>query len=203
MPWIKVSEGTIHDLPSTEKYPISIYYRLLLPTLIPSYLKKIIYLDADLIIRGARLWDADQDGKSTLAVPNLCQRTMGMVRHIDRLRLGIAPSSKYSNADVLIIDLEKWRSASISEKSIHYIEQHADTYSSLIRMPSMWCWLTRRETWIRDGIRCMYCTPIQPGGGAPMVNRFSGWYAMIRSSFTLRRPDGAGATPFGCAAGED
>lgn len=127
--WVKVSEETLKKLPTSKKYPISIYYRLLLPEIIPETYRRIIYLDADLVIEGdvARLWDMDDGGRYTLAVPNLCQRTMAMVRHVDHERLGIDPHCKYYNAGVLVINLDRWRTGNVARKSIRYVEENSDT----------------------------------------------------------------------------
>lgn len=127
--WVQPSQAILDNLPVSEKYPVSIYYRLLLPQIVPNHIKKIIYLDADLVVRGniGTLWDVPSDDYYALAVLNLCQRTMAMVKHLDHEKFGIAPDCKYFNTGVLVINLEKWRSDAIPEQAIKFLEANADS----------------------------------------------------------------------------
>jgi lipopolysaccharide biosynthesis glycosyltransferase len=126
--WVQPSQHILDKLPVSEKYPISIYYRLLLPQIVPDHIRKIIYLDADLVVKGniAQLWDLPLDEYYALAVPNLCQRTMAMAKHLDHEKYGISPDCKYFNTGVLVINLEKWRSDHISEQAINFLEANTD-----------------------------------------------------------------------------
>jgi lipopolysaccharide biosynthesis glycosyltransferase len=56
--WIKPSTEILNNLPVFKQYPLAVYYRLLLPTIIPSTFKRVIYLDVDWVVEGdlAQLW---------------------------------------------------------------------------------------------------------------------------------------------------
>lgn len=126
--WTKTSEAWFENLPVSEKYPVSIYYRLLLPRIVSDSVKKIIYLDTDLIIQRdlGQLWDIDLVDNYVLAVPNLCQRYISQTNHLDHKKFGIPEDCKYFNTGVLVINLEKWRSDKVAERAIEFIEQNPD-----------------------------------------------------------------------------
>jgi len=86
------------------------------------HVAKVIYLDAEVVVQGdiAELFDLDLGGKVVAAVPD-CRLHLEDVVNSDSLaQLGFA--SKYDlkacgvGVDLLVIDLEKWRSQGITAK---------------------------------------------------------------------------------------
>ncbi|PSR16362.1 glycosyltransferase family 8 protein [filamentous cyanobacterium CCP3] len=112
-------------------HPISTYYRLLLPDIIPPQFKKIIYLDSDLVVEGdlAKLWSQDFEGKALLAVQDPIHRSLDIAQHFKSLDLKYIETEelqKYLNSGVLVIDLEKWRRNHIADLVLQFINSHPD-----------------------------------------------------------------------------
>ncbi len=85
------------------------YFRCLLADLLPADVTRVIYLDADTLVRSdlTALWRTDLAGAPVGAVVD----SLGTVRGaIDRWReLGLDGDSPYFNSGVLLIDLAAWR----------------------------------------------------------------------------------------------
>lgn len=103
---------TIHHLTSAT------YYRILIADLIDSSLKKIIYLDVDIIVKNdiADLWNTPFDDMLIAAVPEY-----GFNRHRE---LGLEESSNYFNAGVFLINIEKWREKKMTNVVLAFLNQN-------------------------------------------------------------------------------
>lgn len=120
------SEGLITK---AEYVSIASFYRLLIPELLSDKFEKAIYLDCDLVVRGnlEQLWQTDLGDNYLLAaqdtwIPYISSST-GLLNY---QKLGISPDLKYFNAGVLVINLKKWRTDSISAKSLKYFKQNLE-----------------------------------------------------------------------------
>ena len=49
---IKIDSSKLKEAPTTNRYPLEMYYRLLAVEFLPDNLDRILYLDPDMIIRG-------------------------------------------------------------------------------------------------------------------------------------------------------
>lgn len=119
------------DLKVSKDIPISSYYRLLLPDLLCMEIKKIIYLDSDLLVEGdiEELWNIPLDEYSVMAVPemsNLARFVSSSKGLLAYKELGIPENNKYFNAGVLVINLGKWRDDHISERIFNYLDEYSD-----------------------------------------------------------------------------
>lgn len=132
--WIKPSEEKIKKnilQLRVSSHPISIYYRLLLPTLIPSQIKKIIYLDSDIVVEGdlAKLWDQEFEDEYLMAVQDPVHKTVLEAEHLKQyclLEKGITVDHKYLNTGMLVINLEKWRQGDTAYHILKFIGDHPD-----------------------------------------------------------------------------
>jgi lipopolysaccharide biosynthesis glycosyltransferase len=131
--WIKSSDISTkilpEQLPLSDKWPLTTYYRLLLPQIIPQHFHKVIYLDTDLVIQGdiSNLWNAAIDDNYALAVQDVCQPYVAMTSHLNPEKFGIPQNSKYFNSGVLVMNLEQWRRDQITDKLFELIARHKDT----------------------------------------------------------------------------
>jgi lipopolysaccharide biosynthesis glycosyltransferase len=91
-----------------------VYFRLMMAELLNE--EKVLYLDGDIIIAGSvkHLFEIDIDNSFLAAVLN-----PGFHWHDDLL---MNPKSNYFNAGVLLVNLTKWRSFGIMEKSLEYMD---------------------------------------------------------------------------------
>ncbi|PSN13647.1 glycosyltransferase family 8 protein [filamentous cyanobacterium CCT1] len=132
--WIKPTEDQIKATLlkcETSNHPISAYYRLLLPTIVPSEFDKIIYLDSDVVVEGdlAELWDQDLKDQALLAVQDPIHEYVTSAKYFSPPQLkewDIAPDHKYLNSGVLVINLEQWRRQRIADQVLEFIAQHPE-----------------------------------------------------------------------------
>jgi Lipopolysaccharide biosynthesis proteins, LPS:glycosyltransferases len=105
----------LSSAPLREHLTEATYYRLLLPDALPSSLRRVIYLDCDLIARRAieDLWATPLDGLPTAAVVN--------PRPADYAALGLASEHDYFNAGVMLIDLQRWRETHLHHRALHFV----------------------------------------------------------------------------------
>ncbi len=107
------------------------YNRLLLAEMLPSEVRKAIYLDADVIVTGDLhpLWERDLSGHLALAVPDAYfelyhhARFAGFAfRDEDRP----AATDRYFNAGVLVIDVDAWRREEVGRRALTIAERYRD-----------------------------------------------------------------------------
>jgi lipopolysaccharide biosynthesis glycosyltransferase len=99
----------------------TIYYRISIPSLLPSNISKALYLDCDLIVKDdiEKLWLYELDEYYLAAVESINI-------NIDHLH-GIIPNGiSYFNSGVLLINLSKWRENDITKKVIQFIQSHQE-----------------------------------------------------------------------------
>lgn len=96
------------------------YFRLDIAQLVPQSVKKIIYTDVDLIVRGdiQELWNFDMQEKPLAAVPDLGIMSSGRLMEQKHAVLGIDKQDLYFNSGVLIIDVEAWRKNAYAKEVI-------------------------------------------------------------------------------------
>ncbi len=89
----------------------SAYYRLFIASLLPANLSKVIYLDADVMVRGDihDLWQEEMHGNIVLAVQDSCIQTS---------RGSGCNSQRYFNSGVMVIDLSAWRREGIEARCV-------------------------------------------------------------------------------------
>jgi lipopolysaccharide biosynthesis glycosyltransferase len=106
---------------SSDYITIATYYRLLIPLLLPHSLKKVLYLDCDMLVIGSldELWETDISSYSTaVTIDAGCND----IRHCNRL--GISNDFDYFNAGMLLINLKYWRENKIYEKTYNFIKEN-------------------------------------------------------------------------------
>jgi lipopolysaccharide biosynthesis glycosyltransferase len=90
----------------------AVWTRLFLGSVLPGELRRTLYLDSDVIVRGdpSELWQLDLGGNVIGAVLNEIGHTLGFERGVPYYReLGLSPDLGYFNSGVLLVDLDLWR----------------------------------------------------------------------------------------------
>lgn len=126
----------IHELPdlSAKELPLRgrarkiMYARLFATEQLHNVAKKLLYLDADMLVVKPieDLWETDLKGHvcgccQDLAVPYVSS-PMAIK---DPNALGMSLDEPYFNAGVMLIDTKKWRSQGISRKALNYLMHNA------------------------------------------------------------------------------
>lgn len=125
--WIRPSDARIEQMVVSDWYTKAIYFRLLIPDVLPTSIRRAIYLDCDTIVMDdlGKLWDASLRGGAAGAVQDCGFGTIS--RGVPHYRsLGIPGSAKYFNSGVLLMDLARWRAQRIGERAIAYIRRRGD-----------------------------------------------------------------------------
>lgn len=118
---ITVDDSILKNLPTTPGWTIHTWYRLLIPQLIPNYVSKVLYLDADTLVVGdlTPLFRLDMNGKSIAATPEANYFNIDYYK-----RLGYDENKGYICAGVMMINLDYWRKLNITEKSLKWAKNN-------------------------------------------------------------------------------
>jgi lipopolysaccharide biosynthesis glycosyltransferase len=133
--WLSVDASQLAGSPVSGHVNLVSYYRILIPRVLPSHVRRVIYLDSDLIVRSdlAHLWAHELNGHPCLAVqdcsapyidsavgaPNFaaCHSYIGCHEPVPNHRaLGLNPRAQYFNAGILLMDLDAWRREDLSDR---------------------------------------------------------------------------------------
>lgn len=98
----------------------STYFRLLIPSLLPVKVNKVLYLDSDMLIlcNIDELWSTDLEDKAFAAVIE-----PGCHRHEV---LNIPSNMPYFNAGVILMNLTIWRNEKLADVAIQFAVQNPD-----------------------------------------------------------------------------
>ncbi len=102
------------------------YCRLDIPNLVNNEIKKVIYLDADLLVYDdiQEIWDMDLEGYPIAAVADLGIMTSKRIRKQKKQFIGLDDNSAYFNSGVLVMDLTLWRQENYAEAAIRLATQN-------------------------------------------------------------------------------
>jgi lipopolysaccharide biosynthesis glycosyltransferase len=117
--FILIDERQIENASITDHISIATYFRILIPEVVPSQFKKVIFLDSDMIITEdiSELWKENIDDYALAA-------TLEYISCDYKLNLGMRAESNYFNAGVLLMNLEKWRNENKTKQILKYIKDH-------------------------------------------------------------------------------
>jgi len=161
--WLRPDPSLVNDLYISRHVNFITYYRLLMPWVLPSEVERVIFLDADLLVRRnlAELWDHDQQGAACLAAADTgapyidaqvalrnydrCHRFLVASQPVPNYReLGLSPTGKYFNAGVLVVDIKEWRKLDVTTAALRCLRQHSqhvqwwDQYALNVVLAGRW-----------------------------------------------------------------
>jgi lipopolysaccharide biosynthesis glycosyltransferase len=143
--FIRPEMAMVQGLMVSGHVSVSAYLRLLMPFLLPSHVRRSIYLDADLLVLRdlGEMWDLDQAGSPCLATQDIgapcfdatislpsfarCKDHLAAQMPIANYReLNLPEDGKYFNSGVLVVDLEMWRQEKLADKMLQVLRDHRD-----------------------------------------------------------------------------
>ena len=112
------------DTQKLDKYQVNgtynktVYLRLDIAQLLPSDVKKAIYLDCDVVVMDdmAKLWDTEMGEYPLAAVPDYGIMASGKSWRDKEKNIGVKSGDLYFNSGVLVIDLDAWRRENYGER---------------------------------------------------------------------------------------
>lgn len=110
----EATEGLV--LPKHLHFTEAVYYRLFFPSLVPNHVKKLLYLDTDIVVMGnvAELYHTALNGQPAGAVAEVNATA-------NRPDLGIHETGTYFNSGVMLMDVLEWKKQKISEKAVQFL----------------------------------------------------------------------------------
>lgn len=101
------------------RWHISTFSRLFLLHVLPIEIKKVIYIDCDMIIRHSlkSLWEMDMDDAWVMSADD-CRG------ELYRKNIGIDKRSIYTNNGLMVIDLESWRQNHVETLFVDFIKKY-------------------------------------------------------------------------------
>jgi lipopolysaccharide biosynthesis glycosyltransferase len=105
------------EMPVDQYFTVAVYTRLFLTEFVDPSIKKILYLDGDLVVTTdiRELWETDLQGASLAAVPEP-HAVPGDSETV---------SYPYFNSGVMLIDVERWRAANVLPKFLAFAKENA------------------------------------------------------------------------------
>jgi len=117
----KITDTSLFDSIATHRhFSKAAYYRIMIPDILPSYLQRVIYLDADLVCDGSltELWNIDMN-----VFPLAAKVEHAAADQIVRLGL---KNNLYLNSGVLLFNLPMWRREELSKRIIEFALAHPE-----------------------------------------------------------------------------
>lgn len=108
-------------IPENRHYTLATYYRLFFPQLVPREVKKLLYLDTDVVVNGdlRHIYSADLGDFPAAAVAEINATKK-------RPDLGIHENGIYFNAGVLLMNLPAWKEQKVSERALQFIHDYPE-----------------------------------------------------------------------------
>ncbi|MEV0396798.1 glycosyltransferase family 8 protein [Polymorphospora rubra] len=106
----------------------AMYLRLLVPEALPSQVERVLYMDCDVLCTDTLkpLFELDMGGVPIGAVRDAFnRRLLDMGGLPGMMSYGMDPRASYFNSGVLLIDVPAWKAAGVTERSISYLDRHA------------------------------------------------------------------------------
>jgi len=126
--WV-AAQGGLEGLPTWGRMPLAVYRKLTVAEWTPTELKRVIWLDCDLLVLEdiSALWRTPLRGQLAMAVQDprvpLVSSQFGVAAWRE---LGIAADCQYFNAGVMVIDLPGWREHEVSGRALEYLRKYGD-----------------------------------------------------------------------------
>ena len=113
-----IDKQCFEGLAVSERYPVSIYYRILLPQILPE-LNKVLYLDCDIIVRHSlkTIFEVDLGDNALGAVVT---ESCDWVKWANDLRL----TTPFFNSGVLLMNLDYWREHNSAQALVKWLSEY-------------------------------------------------------------------------------
>jgi len=161
--WIKMADAipSAIAVPSdNSSFPINIYMRIFIPYFIPAQLRKVLYLDVDMIVLEdiSKLWVTDLKDYPVAAVLDMrvkdFKNAWGGIRNFKEL--GLDGEAPYFNTGLLLINVDQWRALNVSDTFIECVREnkkflnYPDQYGLNVVLSRNWLQLDRRWNLFSD-----------------------------------------------------
>lgn len=121
---IAVDRAIFEDAPVSQQYPQEMYYRLLAPLLLPDTLRRILYLDPDILVLNPvrPLWELPLGDHAFAAASH--SGVFEIINDVNRVRL--KKEHDYYNTGVLLMELTKAREMVRAEEIFACVRERSE-----------------------------------------------------------------------------
>ena len=143
-------------LQTTGHVTVASYYWLPMGEILPTDIHRVIYMDADILVRGdiGELWNFSLGNSVVGAVPDIVvspPKKLEKYARAVRERLGLHPDAPYFNSGVLLVDLDRWRETRVGLDAFNFARCHADRMTFTEQCALNWVlrdrWTPLPERW--------------------------------------------------------
>lgn len=156
-------------------FPPTAYLRLFAPTIVLKDVKKLIYFDVDMVVKGdvAELWKTDMQGYTMAAVLDVGKTAGCKWGGIPNYKaLGIDANAPYFNSGMMLIDCEKWIANDVPDQvfktmrdNIEHVN-YADQYGLNVVFSGKWLQVDPFWNWFANNYhpnpKCIHYLDIKP-----------------------------------------
>jgi lipopolysaccharide biosynthesis glycosyltransferase len=142
-----VIPANIHLPRDSSSFPLNVYARLFIPYFIQEHIKRVIYLDVDMIVLReiSKLWKINLQKRLVAGVVDRAEVVSCFWGGIENYKeLEIAPDTKYFNSGLMVIDTDLWRDYHIPERAVRCIANNLpyakfpDQYGLNVVLANQW-----------------------------------------------------------------
>ena len=119
---IVVNDELFNSAPTSRRYPKEIYFRLFASYYLPVELKRILYLDPDIICINSMEHFYHQHFEDALFIG--ATHMFPFLQRFNELRLGLKTNTPYMNTGVMLLNLDKLRLIQKQEDIKQFIQSH-------------------------------------------------------------------------------
>ena len=123
----EVPPGIVLPIGPNDHLTVDTYYRLFLESAFDDSVKRIVYLDSDLVVLGdlSRLAFVDLGGNTIGAVMDFAIRRWSGPRTCEALKSQVQGAGRgYFNAGVLVINLDAWRGRRVRDVACRFLNEN-------------------------------------------------------------------------------
>lgn len=127
--WTAPPAQAWHGLPLWGRMPATTYCKLLMPSVLPEGLSRVLWLDADILVRAdlGALWRRDLGEHTILASADPFVRSLSSRFGVAGWReLDLPGDAAYFNAGVMLVDLARWRRDRVTARAEQYLRRFRD-----------------------------------------------------------------------------
>lgn len=123
---VVIEDDQFDNAPTTDRYPKTIYYRLLAFKYLPKNVKRILYLDVDILVINdlKPLYELNLKSFWYAAASHT---SLDVTDALNKFRLGNSELESYYNSGIMLMDLESLREHVKAQDIFDYIKQMGQT----------------------------------------------------------------------------
>ena len=117
---VKITTESFDNFIATERFPVNIYYRLSIPSLLPETEERALWLDVDIVVNDSLndFYYQDFEGKYFVA----CKDIENREEHLKKLEL--SPDVDYINSGVILFNLPVMRQYTLTDYYNYFISHN-------------------------------------------------------------------------------